>query len=95
MIYFRLAKPFLFFYFPPTEVATCSPRLPIFAYFFHSITVRPRVLVASTLALQIYIYNYCMRDFFSRGSLVKEVLSKTAAQVALGHIHIYLSLLVI
>ena len=24
------AKPFLFFYFPATEVATCSPRLPIF-----------------------------------------------------------------
>ena len=39
---------------------------------------------------------YCMRDFFSRGyTLVKEVLSKTAAQVALGHIHIYLSLLVV
>ena len=26
------AKPFLFFYFPTTEVATCSPRLPIFIY---------------------------------------------------------------
>ena len=39
---------------------------------------------------------YCMRDFFSRGyTLVKEVVSKTAAQVALGHIHIYLSLLVV
>ena len=37
-----------------------------------------------------------MRDFFSRGyTLVKEVLSKTAAQEALGHILIYLSLLVI
>ena len=35
-----------------------------------------------------------MRDFFSRGyTLVKEVLSKTAAQVKLGHIHIYLFLL--
>ena len=22
----------LFFYFPPTEVATCSPQLPIFRY---------------------------------------------------------------
>ena len=35
-----------------------------------------------------------MRDFFSRGcTLVKEVLTKTSAQVALGHIHIYLSLI--
>ena len=35
-----------------------------------------------------------MRDFFSRGcTLVKEVLSKTAAQVELGHIRIFLSLL--
>ena len=35
-----------------------------------------------------------MRDFFSRGyTLVKEVLSKTAAQAELGHIRIFLSLL--
>ena len=37
---------------------------------------------------------YCMRDFFIRGyTLLKEVLSKTAAQVELGHVHVYLPLL--
>ena len=35
-----------------------------------------------------------MRDLFSKGyTLAKEILSKNAAQVELGHIHIFLSLL--
>ena len=39
---------------------------------------------------------YRMRDFFFRGyTLVKEVGRKTATRVALGHIHIYLSQLVV
>ena len=49
------AKPFLFFYFPTTEVATCSPRLPIFKV---SYWVRPFGVLTSDARILIKTYQH-------------------------------------